>query len=83
MASIDTAVWTRKRLRFQIYQSRLTHKKRKYNIFRILDLPAPRNSVTCNILMKLKRRGRFLKRRPANPEFCSSIKGGVVTFAKY
>ena len=30
-----------------------------------------------------KRRGRFLKRLPANPEFRSSIKGGVVTFEKY
>ena len=31
----------------------------------------------------LQRRGRFLKRPPANPELCSSIKGGVVTFEKY
>ena len=34
-------------------------------------------------LYSIKRRGHFLERLPANPEFHSSIKGGVVTFEKY
>ena len=79
MASIDTAVRTRERLRFKMYQSRLNHKKRKYNrtihLYSILDPPAPRNSVTCYIFNGDNTDGYVnpLKRRLQNNELLQNV----------